>query len=130
VFTDAAVQPFRGGSFDAVFMSFVLELFDTPEIPAVLTEVCRVLRPGGRLAVVALAATTPPGLIERGYIALHRRFPKFLDCRPIPTRDLLTDAGLEVATARTTTMWGLPVDRVLATPRSAKPSHRYGLGGS
>ncbi len=112
---DATALPFREASFDAAFMSFVLELFDTPEIPAVLTETRRVLRPGGRLGVVALGVTDEPGVISRLYLAGHRHLPRLLDCRPIPTSQLIHDAGYRIEVAASQSMWGLPVDIVVAS---------------
>ena len=106
---DAAALPYRGGSFDAAFMSFVLELFDTPDIPVVLAETMRVLRPGGRLGVVALGTADQPGFMTHAYVAGHRRFPHLLDCRPIPTATMLVDAGYQIDAAATARIWGLRV---------------------
>lgn len=112
---DAVSLPFAGGSFDAGFMSFTLELFDTPKIPAVLAECRRVLRPGGRLAVVALSKQEPATLMQRYYERGHSRFPRLLDCRPIHVDRALLDAGFTIVNERALSLWGLPIAAVSAS---------------
>jgi demethylmenaquinone methyltransferase/2-methoxy-6-polyprenyl-1,4-benzoquinol methylase len=112
---DALALPYANRSFNAVFMSFVLELFDTPEIPVVLTECRRVLRPGGRVGVVSISASGPRTLVRRLYEWSHERFPHVVDCRPIPVRPLVESAGFSPTTAETISMWGLGVEIVVAT---------------
>lgn len=111
---DATALPFGDGSFDAVFMSFVLELFDTPDIPQVLGECRRVLRPGGRIAVVSLALDPVSGPVARAYLWGHERFPRALDCRPIPVADAIAAAGFEATRSVRSPLFGLRVDAVLA----------------
>jgi demethylmenaquinone methyltransferase/2-methoxy-6-polyprenyl-1,4-benzoquinol methylase len=111
---DARALPFGDGSFDAAFMSFALELFDPPAIPRVLAECARVLKPGGRLCVVALHRPLRPGPPVRMYEWAHRRFPAWIDCRPIRASQLTTEAGFATIRAVVQHMAGLPVEIVLA----------------
>jgi demethylmenaquinone methyltransferase/2-methoxy-6-polyprenyl-1,4-benzoquinol methylase len=111
---DAADLPFESDAFDAVFMCFTLELFDTPEIPTVLAECRRVLRPEGRLCTVCMSAMERTSLALRLYGWAHRTFPRFADCRPIPARQLLGTAGFGIAKLTDVSMWGLPVSVILS----------------
>ena len=107
--SDTLPIPFPRRSFDGIFSSFTLELFDSPEIPKILKECRRVLNGGGRLVIVSLSKDDPLPLMGRIYETLHNRYPRLLDCRPIPARELLEKAGFEIQEMIKTSMWGLPV---------------------
>jgi ubiquinone/menaquinone biosynthesis C-methylase UbiE len=111
---DAAALPYHDRFFHAVFLSFTLELFDTPDIPRVLHECRRVLQDDGRLCVVCMAKADNPGIMSRLYDWSHEKFPTVVDCRPILAEDAIKDAGFTITEATVLPMMGLPVAIVLA----------------
>ncbi len=94
---DAREMPYGSNQFDAVHIAATLELFDTPDIPRVLTEIKRVLKPAGRLGVISMPKEGhEDSRVLRFYEWLHRTFPKYASCRPIYVEDSVRDAGFEV----------------------------------
>jgi demethylmenaquinone methyltransferase/2-methoxy-6-polyprenyl-1,4-benzoquinol methylase len=94
---DARRMPYQNDKFDAVYMASTLELFDTPDIPVVLREVKRVLKPNGRLGVASLTKEGREGsLFIRFYEWLHQKVPKYVNCRPIYVEKLLEDTGYQI----------------------------------
>ena len=110
---DAVILPFESNTFDVIFMSFTLELFDTPDIPRLLLECQRVLRKGGRMGVVSLSKKGSEGLVTKIYEKLHSLFPKWIDCRPIYLSHILTENGFQVLRESMQLMFGLNVEIVV-----------------
>jgi demethylmenaquinone methyltransferase/2-methoxy-6-polyprenyl-1,4-benzoquinol methylase len=111
---DGTRLPFALNSFDAVFLSFTLELFADDEMTVVLNECHRILKPGGRLVVISLAKRD--ALACRLYEWGHAHWPALLDCHPIHLRESLEAGEFRVQAANVQTMWGLPVEIVLGKP--------------
>jgi demethylmenaquinone methyltransferase/2-methoxy-6-polyprenyl-1,4-benzoquinol methylase len=110
---DAEQLPYEADSLDGIFFSFTLELFDTPELPKVLSECKRVLRPGGRIVVVAVSREGKHGAMLNLYEWTHKHFPNLMDCRPIYVRRALEAASFTIKDADVKSMW-VPVEIVRA----------------
>ncbi|MCK5200577.1 MAG: class I SAM-dependent methyltransferase [Spirochaetales bacterium] len=110
---DAVSLPYQDNIFDAVFMSFTLELFDTPEIPIVLNEIRRVLKPMGRLGIVSMSKENGASILLNIYEWAHRKFPKYADCRPIYVEQSVQDAGFGIKYKEKVKLFGLPTEIII-----------------
>jgi demethylmenaquinone methyltransferase/2-methoxy-6-polyprenyl-1,4-benzoquinol methylase len=112
---DAAKLPYSDNAFDAIFVSFTLELFDTPEISKVLEEIRRVLRPTGRLGIASMSRESGKSAPLRLYEWAHKKWPRYVDCRPIYLEESLINAGYRIRSKEMTRMVGLPIEIIVAT---------------
>jgi ubiquinone/menaquinone biosynthesis C-methylase UbiE len=107
--------PYAAASFDAVFSAFMLDLIDTPDIPIVLGEMRRVLKPGGRVGLVSMSKACEGNVVVKVYERFHRWLSKLIDCRPIYLQSAVESAGLHCEMHQTRSMWGIPVEIVVAS---------------
>ncbi len=115
---DALKLPYEDNNFDAVFMSFTLELFDTPEIPEVLAEIRRVLKPGGRLGVVSMSKEDGDSILLRLYEWTHKKIPRYVDCRPIYVEQSIKDTRFDIEYKEKVKLFGLPGEIVIGVSPS------------
>lgn len=115
---DARNMPSEDSVFDAVYMASTLELFDTPDIPKILEEIKRVLKPSGRLGVVSMSREGhEDSLFLKFYEWLHKKIPKYVSCRPIYVEDSIKEAGYKIVKAEEFMLVRLmPVKIVVARP--------------
>jgi demethylmenaquinone methyltransferase/2-methoxy-6-polyprenyl-1,4-benzoquinol methylase len=117
---DGSYLPYSSNKFSAIFFSFTMELFDTPDIPIVLEECKRILAPGGRVGIVCLSKQKT--LPVRIYEWFHKKLPTLIDCRPISIQPHLLQANYLITNGKNEKMWGLPVEIVTAV--IAPPTRR------
>jgi len=111
---DAVKMPYDEHLFDAVFMSFTLELFDTPEIPMILNEIKRVLKFEGRLGIVSMSKEDGKSILLKLYEWAHEKIPNYVDCRPIYVEQSIKEAGFEIKNKEKVKVFGLPLEIVVS----------------
>jgi ubiquinone/menaquinone biosynthesis C-methylase UbiE len=112
---DAAQLPLRDSSADAALCILKLEVLPPDRVPLALAELRRVLRPGGRLVVAAMVEGRRRHPAVRLYRWARTRYPMRVNGRPIHPRTLLVSAGFAIVDVAAASLWGLPVEVVLAT---------------
>jgi len=112
---DATHLPYSDSTFNALFMSFFLELLSESRIPLQLAECRRVLKRKGRLCVVGMSKETRVNLMSKLYRSAHKHFPRYVDCRPIELEKWIGEAGFQVTGTEPVNMWGLTVKIITGT---------------
>jgi len=114
---DAVWLPFDDNTFDAVLISFTLEVFDTPEIPKVLEQIKKVLKLGGRLGVASMSKENGESIFLRLYEWIHNKWPKYFGSRPIYAEQALIDAGYEIESKEKVKIFRLPAEIIVAVKK-------------
>lgn len=126
---DARNMPYEASRFDAVYAAGVLELFDTPDIPTVLAEVRRVLKPNGKVVLGSMPREGHEGsLLLRLWEWAHRTFPRYASCRPIYLEDSVRSAGYTIDAVEEVMLAGVfPMKLVVGRPAASRQTR--GRGG-
>lgn len=95
---DARSLPFGDGTFDVVYNSYMLDLIPLGEMPRVLSDFRRVLKPGGRLALANFSKRTGSRtmrLYEAAYSALPAPWVPYVagGCRPVLMAGIVAQTG-------------------------------------
>jgi ubiquinone/menaquinone biosynthesis C-methylase UbiE len=117
--SDIRRLPFRTSGFDRLLSAYVLDLLPARDLPRVLGEFHRVLRPGGVMVLVSLTEGASPAsrLVIRAWRAIYRRRPLWLGgCRPIPLAALVGSRGFDVVADETVIQLAVPSAIVAAVP--------------
>ena len=114
---DTHYLPFPTGSFDRLYASYVLDLMPRADLPGILTEFRRVLKDGGRIALVAL--TEGVDIPSRGLVAAWKGLYKIspitcAGCRPLQLSDLLEQAGCKQIHREVVVQLGMPSEIIIA----------------
>jgi ubiquinone/menaquinone biosynthesis C-methylase UbiE len=110
---DARALAVADKSFDVAFSCYLLDLLDPEGIRAVLREIRRALKPGGRAALASM--THAESFWHASYGALSRIDPRlFGGCRPISLPPYVEEAGLRIVTREYVSEMLFPSEVVLA----------------
>jgi len=111
---DARALDFPDHHFDLVLNAYMFDLLPESEFAAVLGEMRRVLRPGGRLVLTNMARGRR--LRHRLYEAVYRVRPSLMGgCRGVTLRPHLEAAGFAVTHEEYLSQLGFPTEIVIAT---------------
>ncbi len=93
----ASQIPFETSAFDVLYNGYMLDLIPEQEMPGILAEFKRVLRPGGRLVLLNMSKPDRTTIIfrEKLYRLLPPGFVLYVmgGCRPVLMEDLVRKAG-------------------------------------
>jgi len=115
---DARELPFGDASFDLIVNSYMLDLLPRAEIPRVLAEFQRLLRPGGRLVM----SNMTPGerRLHRVWDALYARgIVLTANCRGVLAAPVMAELGFVDVEREYSAQLGFPTEIVIARKRDA-----------
>jgi ubiquinone/menaquinone biosynthesis C-methylase UbiE len=105
--------PFGNEAFDILFNLYMIDLLLEEDVPGVLREFARVLRPGGRLILLSMAKQAH--LVNCTWMWLYRRSPVLVGgCRPVPLAGMLEQNGWIVSLCEKISQGGFRSELIVA----------------
>jgi len=114
---NACRLPFADVGFDRLFSAYVLDLISAGDLPNLLAEFRRVLRPGGRLVLVSLTegVNLPSRLLVGLWKAAYAVSPVACGgCRPVQLAGLVEAAGFCRVEREVVVQLGVPSEVIVA----------------
>jgi len=114
---DARHLPFPTASVDRLYSAYVLDLIAAPDLPGLLAGFRRVLKPGGRMALVTL--TEGVNLPSRAFVALWKTVYAVSPivcggCRPLELSAMVGGVGFSQIRREVVVQFGVPSEVLLA----------------
>jgi len=116
----ALCLPFDGATFDILFNLYMLDLMLEEDVPAVLREFGRVLRPGGRLILLSMAKQARA--VNAIWMGLYHCSPVLVGgCRPVPVGETLIANGWTIKSNEKISQCGFRSELIMAeTPAESR----------
>jgi demethylmenaquinone methyltransferase/2-methoxy-6-polyprenyl-1,4-benzoquinol methylase len=114
---DTRRLPFASARFDRIFSGYVLDIIGAADLPGLLAEFRRVLRPGGRLVLVSLTegVNLPSRLLVGLWKAAYAVSPVSCGgCRPVQLAGLVKEAGFSPVEREVVVQLGVPSEVIVA----------------
>ena len=114
---DAKDIPLCDQSFERIFAAYILDLLAEQDIPLVLAEARRLLRPTGRLVIAAMTEGVDKAskTLMGAWKLTYKLSPIFLGgCRPLELKEQVTAAGFSPVTRQVIVQLGMPSEIITA----------------
>jgi ubiquinone/menaquinone biosynthesis C-methylase UbiE len=112
---DAREIPFPHGTFDVIVNCYMLDLLSESDIRKVLREFRRILKPSGRVVLLAMARQC--WLIQGIWMFLYTLWPALVGgCRPVPLSGLLSAEGWLIQRSEQISQDGFRSQLIVARP--------------
>lgn len=115
---DARALPFAPAGFDRLFSSYVLDLIPLADVPGVLRDFHRILKPGGRMVLVSMTegVDVASRVVIAGWRLVYAVNPVACGgCRPLRLSGLVWQAGFEPVAREVVVQSGFPSEVIVAT---------------